>query len=225
MFGRTNLFQIVVPLLLGLSVLVGSSTVCKAAPIVINFDAVDTSSPPALGVDPTAYLAGFGVTLTNVTPGTGVGIKNPATFDPNLILLSNPNYMSQWWGGINGVSYDMMFSQPLLDLSISIPQITPGVSVPAWSFTALDAGGSTLTTSFSQGLSGAAPRRTFNFLSSNDPGLQGVRIFSNVMGVAGMGGIPIDDVAFTTPEPSALLMLMTAGLGLICYRVRRRQQA
>jgi|GEM_PF-2580818 hypothetical protein len=200
-----------------------------AAAGIINFDAVDTSNPPlTFGVAPDSYLAGFGVTVSNVTPTTTVGVKTPILFDTNVVLLSNPNYLSQWWAGINGTSFDLIFDQPLVNLSVSIPQITSGVIVPAFSFTALDASGTPLVTSFSAGLGGASPRRTFVFDDTTNPGLQGLRVFSNVQGIAGMGGIPIDDLVFTrqatVPEPSTFACLGAIAL-FAGVRNRRRQKA
>jgi hypothetical protein len=209
--------------LLGLTLSLDGGTPA-AASIVIDFDSVDTSSLPSLGVDPTSYLAGFGVTLANVTSTTTMGIKNP-TFDTNLILVSNPNYMSQWWNSINGVSYDLMFDQPLESLNVAIPEITSGVIVPAWSFTAIDAGGTPLVTSYGQTeLSGESARRTFDFLGATNPGLQGIRVYSNVLSSAGMGGIPIDDIVFTqaVPEPSSLALSLL-GLFAICFGRRKRK--
>lgn len=199
----------------------GPTSDCGIADLV-DFDAlnVPSGSNEVTGTPLANYLAGFGITLANETPGTHVGVKTPPTWDTNVVLETNPNYMSQWWATINGTSFDLVFDQTLEDLEVSIPQITSGVIIPAWSISSIDGNGNVLTTFSGPMESFARPRRTFNF---NDSDMRGLRIFSNVNGVAGMGGIPIDDIRFTRaiPEPGTCGVAMLLAGGLLLRRRRR----
>ena len=125
-----------------------------AGVVTVNFDAIDTSGGSVTGPVLDTYLAGFGITLANMTANTSVSVATPPTADTNVVLTSNPNYLSQWWNGINGTSFDFKFGTILQALSITIPQITPGVVVPAWSLTAFDSANASLG-SFSGGIAGS----------------------------------------------------------------------
>jgi len=220
--------------LLVLSLSLAGATPADAS-VTVNFDALDTSGGPVSQYAIDTYLGGFGITQANATPTTFLRVMTPllGKGDTNVVLVTNPNYMAQWWSGVNGTSFDLIFNQPLESLYVSIPQITSGVSVPAWSFTALNANATPLTTSYGQaGLSGASARRTFEFLDDTDPGLQGLRVYSNVLTHAGMGGIPIDDLEFTqqaaaVPEPSSFLIFagLTLFFGAAGWWRRQRRHA
>jgi len=193
----------------------------RASVITVNFDTLDTSGGGVTGSALDAYLGGFDITLTNVTPTTSIYVSTPLTADTNVVLTSNPNYLRQWWAGINGTSYDLTFETTLQSLSVTIPQITAGVIVPSWSLTALDSSNTPLG-SFSDGISGASPARTFTFAG---PDIAALRVYSNVHGFAGMGGIPIDDLELTVayvPEPATLTIF---GLGLAGLGYMRRRRA
>lgn len=176
----------------------------------VNFDTVDTSGGSASGAAVTTYLAGFGITLSNVTATTAIYISTPPSADTNVVLTSNPNYLRQWWMGIDGTSYDLSFATPLLSLQVTIPQITSGVLVPEWSLTALDSDGNSLG-SYSGGLGGSRPAIVYSFTG---PDIAALRVYSNVHSVAGMGGIPIDDLQLTTTPLPAGLPLFAGGAGL-----------
>lgn len=187
----------------------------------VNFDAVDTSGGDVTGAAVNTYLAGYGITLTNITGGTYVAVRTPPLGDTNVVLTSNPNYLAQWWGGIDGTSFDLSFGKTLLSLSVTIPQITSGALVPAWSLTALDSDGNSLGSYSGALASSPFPARTYTFTG---PDIAALRVFSNVQHVAGLGGIPIDDLQLTTTPLPAALPLFASGTGLLGFVSWRRRR-
>ena len=205
---------------------VGGWLAASSAPAdVVDFDAIDTSGGQVTGAAIDTYLAGFGITVANEIPTTFLRVGQPSQMDADVVLVSQPNYLAQWWNGVNGTSFDLIFDRPLANLSVSIPQIVGStVLVPEWQLSALDGNGNLLTTSYQGAMAGSPfPRRTFTFDQLTDPDLQGFRVFSNVHSAAGQGGIPIDDILFTTiPEPSTAWIVthvaLCAPLGLGRHR-------
>lgn len=203
----------------------------RAVTITVDFDALDTSGTSTVsGVTLDNYLAGYGVTLTNITPGTSVYVGDQDN-DINAIPSSGTNWLGQWWTGINGVSYQLDFDNVLDSLSftrVGIPGLTSGTIAPEWSVTAYDAGNNSLG-SYGEPLqsvwpSAPKPAQQFTF---NAPGITHMVVYSNVHSTAGMGGMPIDDLvlefsAEPVPEPATIALLGIGLAGLAGAEVRRR---
>jgi len=203
----------------------------RAVTITVDFDALDTSGTATVsGAALDSYLAGFGVTLTNVTPGTSVYVGDQDN-DLNGIPSSMPNWLDQWWSGINGVSYQLDFDNVLDSLSftrVGIPGLSNGVIAPEWSITAYDVGNNPLG-SFGEPLQSVwpwapKPAQQFTF---NTPGITHMVVYSNVHSVAGMEGMPIDDIvmeysAASVPEPATIALLGIGLAGLAGTAARRR---
>lgn len=98
----------------------------------MNFDSVNTS---AGRVDPTSYLASFGVTLTNVNPPGSVFIAN-SNIDGCGTASSSPNWISQYVGGSSLVSYALDFSNPLQSVTFTRCAVGGGCASPIWTVTA-----------------------------------------------------------------------------------------
>jgi hypothetical protein len=99
----------------------------------MNFESVNATQG---GVDATAYLASYGITLTNVSPSGTVDIVNDTNYYGGgaVFAPSKPNFLLQSVGGSpDGVTYTMLFSTPLQSLSFTRCAIGSSAASPSWS--------------------------------------------------------------------------------------------
>ena len=126
-------------------------TVNVSGTTLINFDPLDASAgavgePGDLRL--ANYLAQYGVSVTDISPGTAVVVENQTNMVAGggfVIPSSLPNLLTQI--GSNGpVSFTVVFSNLLTQFSFTRPELlaNPSVSLPAWQVQALDALGQPL---------------------------------------------------------------------------------
>lgn len=203
----------------------------------LNFDSVDTSSSPfSVDITTTNYLAQYGITMVNNTPGTVVDVlcanasynSSCSSGSGALKAESGANVLTQ--GGYNyGESYTLQFSTPLSTLSFYTAGWNGaggGSLVAAWSATA------NTGASVSQGMTSYyynAPPVQWTLGGGN---ITSVTFFSNCYGVCGLN-LAIDDVSSPdihlaqapapTPEPASLV-LFGSGLAALAGVIRRRNK-
>lgn len=201
------------------AVILGASSATAA---VVNFDSIDTSTSPFyVDITSTNYLAQYGITLVNNTPGTTVDVlcanalyNNSCTSGTGaLVAPSSPNVLIQ--NGNNfGESYTLNFSQPLSTLSFEEAGYTGNQLVAAWTATAYDSHGNVLSTVGQPLTSYFAPTPPQEFTLAG-PGIASVAFYSNVQGVA-CCSLAIDDLSSpqltATPEPATVALF---GVGLL----------
>ncbi len=225
-------------LLLGLGIVLGTSTDIGAAPIVVDFEGPNASGTSVTGSSLDTYLAGFGITVSNVSPSGYPEIHNatnhgsmsgfPAGF---LTASSGVNFLSHGDGITSGsanaptnapISYKLNFST-LLD-SVSFTRIqnnaftSPSGSIVAtWSARALDGLGNTLDTVGEPQIAsfGTIAPVLFTLTGPNIAALVIERTSTNT--VAGVNTVFIDDLVLDAPtspvpEPSSLVL---GGMGLV----------
>lgn len=196
-----------------------------ATTLVLNFDSV---SVPAFGTaDATSYLAGFGISLSDVTPGGGIVIRNDSDPSNFIVPPSLPNTLSyaSFVGQIPN-TFTLNFATPLDSVAFTRPELiagSSGVTHPEWSahaFNSLD----TEVAAVGQGLIAAfsnVPAQTFTLSA---PDIRKVRIDSNNFAFASTVGVVIDDLVLTSvPEPGTLLLLGSGFTAIGALALRRNR--
>ena len=123
-------------------------TINMPGTILIDFEAMDASAGPVSGSLLATYLAGYGVTLANVSTNTTVAVQD----DQNIlggsltVASSGDNLLTQTNGtGAGGaVSYTLLFNPPYPSVSWTRAELlagSGGVQSPAWQATAHDSNG------------------------------------------------------------------------------------
>lgn len=101
----------------------------------LNFDTVDASQGY---VDATTYLAGAGITLTNVTPPASLVIADDRVFASGAcVAASSPHsFIFQDSGGSSPCSYTLLFSSPAESVTFTRCSRTDGCPTPKWTASA-----------------------------------------------------------------------------------------
>jgi len=180
----------------------------------LDFDSIDAS---AGNVDPTSYLAGQGVVLTNNSPASNVVIVDYRNFF-DVIPPSLPNFITQL-GSNDPVSYTMTFNRPLESLSFTRTRLVDpgGLAYPEWLVTVYNASGVSGPSvgDSLKGYYGDNPAVTYTLAIPNDL-VKSVVVYSNNHNFAGMSAVTLDDFqGNAVPLPPTLLLLGGGLLGLV----------
>jgi len=192
---------------IALSLLISSINV-GAQTVALNFASVDTS---AGAVDPTAYLASYGITLS----GTAYIYTG---------LLPGINFITGTSDSSGACLYTLTFSEPLSSFSLvrcgwGQPG-SSGYTRGEWTATAFD--GQTSIGSVGEGFvatySAGAPQ-TFTL---NGPDITSVQISGTTENRYGGEGAFDELVLVPVPEPASLSLLAFGMFGITCLLRRRR---
>jgi hypothetical protein len=164
---------------------------------LIDFDTLNTSAGAVGGTLLANYLAGYGVTLTDVTLGTAMEAVNAASFTGSVQVQapSSPNVFTQ--AGLNQpVSFTLRFATNLQAFGFTRAGLSSSsgtVSFPQWTATAFDSNGVALS-SVTKGLiqsSSSLPERSF-VLTGN--GIASVRFDSDSQQIASFPALLLDNL-------------------------------
>jgi hypothetical protein len=190
----------------------------QAGPVVVNFDALDTSGGPVFGSPLNSYLAGFGIAITSQVGNPGVEVNNTAHSGGFVFPASPPNFL--WSPGTNSpFAYQLGFSTPLE--SFAFTRVSYNALASQWDARALDGQGNTLQqVGEPQGSFSAATTFTL------DPGTPFSAVVferTTINTIAGLNNPPTDNwLLEPVPEPTTLLLFGTAIAGLgITWRRRK----
>lgn len=187
----------------------------------INFDSVDASGGP---VDAASYLAGFGITLSNVTSGTGVYItKNTDSDWTNPSSL--PNYITQT-GTNDPVSYTLTFATPLADSGFTRTEYycATGIVYPEWWVQAFNESGvgGTAVHEYMHSVYGTEPAKMYS-LTVPSGYIKSVVVSSDNHHFAAFSAVLLDDFQ-GTPAPIPLppaAFLFGSGMVALAFLKRR----
>jgi hypothetical protein len=202
----------------------------SAAATTINFDSLNATAGSVTGAPLNTYLAGFGVTLINVTSGTQMVVQDEnVIYGGNVVdAPSSRNVLGQQ-GTAGAASFTLSFASVVSNLSFDRVGIYGNInptSFPTWSATALDVNGNSLGAygEVVQGYWHYLAPTTFTFAVAN---IKSVRFDGNAHNYAAFTNVLIDNITYTpsagsVPDSSATLPLLAGALALLGTWARRR---
>ncbi|MCE9631857.1 MAG: hypothetical protein K8S94_14230 [Planctomycetia bacterium] len=213
----------------------GAPTAARASTVLVNFDSLNATRGPVGGLTLDAYLAGYGITISDVVGAPGPVAANATT---NVFLYpdffaptSSPNFLQQS-AAAAPAGYRLNFAKPLTSLSFTRIAMDPeksltGMIAAEWTARAIDSLGNTLgqagETNYAEYTPVAASTFTFN-----NPGIVALiverttKIVSLTPTTVAMPAL--DNLVLTTalPEPGGLVGA-AVGLAAVATLIRRRQ--
>jgi hypothetical protein len=180
-------------------------TVNVPGTMTIDFEAVDATSGPVEGTALANYLAGYGVTLTDMTTNTTVAVQD----DQNILggavtVASSGNNLLTQIGTNGAVAYTLTFNRPYPSVSWTRTELlagTAGVLSPVWRAYAYDSNGVELASVGETQMASETnlPAAQFTLSGTNITSItfQG----NNSVGV--LNNLPLDDLTLSTVAPGA----------------------
>jgi hypothetical protein len=171
----------------------------------INFDALNALGSPVSGAALDAYLASYGVTISNVTAGSTMTVYDDRDiYSGQAVTTSSPHNLLTQAGVNSPVTYTLNFDHAYSGVTFTRPRMfaaTPsGITRPAWQAYALDAGGNTVAfaSESAAGSFSEFPAQTFTL--SGSALIVALRVDSQNSGTA-FSALLLDDLVLTCPPP------------------------
>ena len=211
--------------------------------VVVNFDSLDTSTSSVTGSALDSYLAGYGITISNVSPSGYPEVyseNSSGGFWPGYATASSGTNFLAHGDGVPGgnfnyinnpISFRLNFSTLLNSFEFTRIQIDgrpspSGIVLAGWQARALNSSGTTIATvgEGQFGSYGIIAAKTFTL---NGPNIKSVVIERNYTNTyAGTNTVLIDDFKLNAvPEPTGLAMLCPLLGGIAALRRRRTETA
>ncbi len=171
------------------------------AAIHLDFDSVTAGG----GLDATAYLGSFGITLGNVSNPGSVEIMSDTNFyGGRIVTASSPhNFLLQnVTGSPNGITYTLNFGAPLSSLSFTRIAIDVPSQVAQWTATAY-AGTNPVGSVGEPFFSGIEAAGTYTLSGS---GITSLTITASGQNSAGISSAPLDDFYLNMLASPAIVM-------------------
>jgi hypothetical protein len=195
------------------------ATAASASPVVVDFDAIDTSGGAVIGAPVVNYLSSYGISFTTSYP-----LIQPVVdaYPYYITPVSGSNFFSP--GGMaTYFTYDLAFSTPLDSFGFTRPGLG-SATMAAWTATAYSAADTALGSVGESLLFSNTPAATFTLTG---PGIDHVQFSSDAYNFAGLN-LSVDNLVLATsvPEPPTwpLLLMGLFGLGAFHHVSRRKMQ-
>ncbi len=168
---------------------------------VINFDAVDATSKNIGTTNLAAYLATYGVTVTNITTGSRLEIANVKNIAGGSVIVagSPENVLAQSSRG-GSVSYTLNISTPVESIRFTRPQLLAGsygVTFPQWRARAFNSSGTELM-SVGESLFYSSTNVSAQVFELAASGISTIRFDSDGQSRSTVSGLVIDDLILNT---------------------------
>ncbi len=210
--------SLTIHVVLASAALLVSALTSAASTVTINFDSVVATSA---GVDPTTYLALYGVTLSGVLPSDPLIYSDQAFYGTGAVAASSGHNFLLQQSAVHGGSFTLDFSTALTDVQFTRIRSLTSNLVGTWTATAFS--GATAVGSVSEGFGGGSySAATYDLSGSN---ITSLTFSGDGYGSAGISSAMIDDLKLTSvPDASSTLGLIGLSLaGLAMLRRRFRQ--
>jgi len=187
------------------------------ATTTVNFDAVTAGGGWGVaGNVRDNYLAGYGITLSDITPGTDVYIHDQGN-SGWLNISSPPNVLRQLFLQ-EPQSYRMNFASPLEQLGftrVGLDAYPGGLSFCEWTVSAYNSSGLLLDSAHENMWStwSDVPPAPFTLYG---PDIGYAVVFSDNHQFAAVTAVVLDDIVI--PEPATMSLLALGGLGMLARR-------
>ncbi len=169
----------------------------------VNFDSLNAVKAPVQTAAVEKYLAGYGITVASLSPGTTLTVDNQKQIaGGNSVLAASPfNILTQT--GSNGpVQFTLRFAPLLSQFGFTRPELlaNPFVSHPAWQVTAFDGSGAVVEQVGEAEIDSSTNvgAREFSLSQSNGPGIATVQFSSMGTGLNTFNGMLLDNFILTT---------------------------
>ncbi len=191
----------------------------KAYAVTIDFDSVDASR---VYVPAATYLAGYGITLSDVTPGSTVVIIDDRNLyaEGSTTAASPHNMLSQWY--VNApVHYTMNFAATVDTFSMTRIAVNTPSSFPWWRAHAYNARGTELSMVGEDNWGGTRSAQIFTLTG---PDIKSVLVEADGYGFCAFPSALLDNFSpAPVPVPGTLLLLGSGLLGLAGLRRFRKE--
>ena len=195
----------------------------EANSTLVNFDSLNTAKAPVSTAPVEKYLAGFGITVASLSPGTTltVDLQQHIAEGGFVLAPSQPNILTQT--GSNGpVQFTLRFSPLLSQFGFTRPELlaNPSVSHPAWQVTAFDGSGAIVQQVGEAEIDSSTNvgAREFSLSETTGPGIAMVQFSSQGTGLNTFNGMLLDNFILTTNTvafpPAVTITSPVSGLAL-----------